>query len=616
MNQPGVTDTRNSPYARLRTVAPRQVRLDEGFWRPWTVRNHERSLPALLEQLETHGVLDNFRRVSGRKHVARRGAYWTDSDLHKWIEAAAWQFQQGPDPELRRTFDAVVDDVLAAQGDDGYLNTYFVDREHDARFTRMHASHEFYCLGHLAQAAIALFRTTGETHLLDAVRRFADYLMTVFGPGKRAEASDHPELEMALVELYRATGEQRYLTFARFLLDRLDLFDQPQITGHAVCTAYACCGAADLVAETGDTRYRQALERLWQDMVRDKMYLTGGIGVRYFREEFGFPYELPSQYGYAETCAAIGNLMWNWRMLLLDGDMRYADLLERVLYNGFLAGVGLTGDLYFYQNPLASIGGYARAAWHECTCCPPNAERLLATVSSYFVTTSSEGLWFHLYDNCTFDGQLPGDIPLRAQVRTRYPFAGDIDIALDLPEPAVFTLFLRVPGWCPSAHVRFDSAPTPTPVQPGTYAALSRQWNPGDHVQLRLEMPVRLIAADTRLWDAAGRVAVLRGPLVYCLESPDNPAVLAARLWIDPCQPTRGLTAIHRHDLLGGLTVIEANGSVVHPDEATTGLYYEVRQGSLAAHPERLLFIPYYAWANRGDSQMTVWVPWEHGLAR
>lgn len=611
MIQAGVVDTRRSPFARLWSLPARNVRFGDGFWRPWRARNRERSIPDLLRMLEEHGVLDNFRRVSGRKDVERRGYYWTDSDLYKWIEAVGFELQRDPASPLGALLEPVIDDVLAAQGPDGYLNTFFVDRDKDERFTRMNASHEFYCLGHLMQAAIAVERANGDARLTQAVRRFADYLWTVFGPGGREEKSDHPELELALIELYRHTGERRYLDFAGRLLDLLQFADDQEIQGHAVCTTYALCAAADYVMETGDERYAETLERLWQDMVDSKIYLTGGIGARYFYEDFGYRYELPNLWAYAETCAAIGCFMWNWRMLLLTGEARFADLAERILYNGFLAGVGHDGLTYFYQNPLASTGNYTRQAWHECTCCPPNVQRLLASLGGYMATTSSGGVWLHFYDAMDVRYTTLCDNAVRLRVETRYPWEGLVRVTVFPDAEERFALRLRVPGHSRGATLRLNGEDVEVEAVPGTYVELIRRWELGDTVELDLDLRPQLVRADVRARDNAACMAVMRGPLVYCAEATDNERLepLAAALEVNPRRPGENLRLRRRVDLLDGVTTIETVGRPWPHARDGGPLYQPLRQPLETAAPEPLTLIPYFAWANRGPASMAVWLP-------
>ena len=370
-----VVDTGKSPNVRLRPVPVSAVRMGEGFWKARMRTNVERSIPTMLDQLEAHGAVDNFRRLAGKKNIPRRGPLYTDSDIYKWMEAAAFALEAGPAPELEAKLDALIGEVLAAQEPSGYLNTWYVDDREKLRFTEQQRGHELYCLGHMLQAGIAYFRARGKRKLLDGGIRYANFLVENFGPGKRPALTGHPELEMAMVELYRTTGDRRYLEFAGYLLsgverERLKLAERDlrymfsgkpftsrdRLEGHAVRAMYACSGATDYWAETGDAAYGRTLEALWQDMARRKMYLTGGVGSRAQGEAFGEPYELPNAQAYTESCAAIANMMWNWRMLAVTGEARFTDVIERALYNGINSGMSLDGTLYCYRNPLESTG--------------------------------------------------------------------------------------------------------------------------------------------------------------------------------------------------------------------------------------------------------------------
>jgi hypothetical protein len=381
-----------SPYAKLRNVPVSAVRINDGFWAARRRTNVERSLPTMLRLLEEHGVVDNFRRLTGAKKVERKGPLYTDSDIYKWMEAAAYVLQSEERPELKAAFDRLAEEILAAQEPSGYLNTYYQDELKEKRFTEMHRGHELYCLGHLLQAAIAYYRATGGRKLLDGGIRFVEYLLREFGPTRRALLAGHPEIEMALVELYRTTGEGRYLELAGYLLrgdgERLNLTagqmvymfsgrpftERTAMEGHAVRAGYASSGAADYYLETGEPAYRAALERLWADMTGRKMYITGGIGSRSAGESFGDPYELPNARAYTESCAAIANMMFNWRMLAATGEARFADVLEQALYNSANSGMSLDGTLYCYRNPLELSGSpeeRIRNPWYSTTCCPP-----------------------------------------------------------------------------------------------------------------------------------------------------------------------------------------------------------------------------------------------------
>ncbi|HJQ29854.1 MAG TPA: beta-L-arabinofuranosidase domain-containing protein, partial [Rubrobacter sp.] len=410
---PVVVDTSRSSYARLRPLPLTDVQLSDHFWEPRRRVNREKTLPSQFEHIEETGRLDNFRRASGKIEAPFRGLYFNDSDVYKWLEAASWSLARDPDSELARMVDAAITEVEDAQQPDGYLNTYFTFERASERWTDFDL-HEMYCAGHLFQAAVAHFYATGSERLLRVAVRFADHICDVFGPeeqGKRLAVDGHEEIEMALVELFRATGNRRYLEQAKFFIDargrgtlgdpygRFDpsysqdhkpLREQDEVVGHAVRALYLYSGAADVYAEIGDAALLAALERLWHNMTTRRMYVTGGLGSRYEGEAFGGDYELPNERAYTETCAAIGSAMWNWRMLMLGGDARYADLIEHTLYNAVLPGISLDGGHYFYQNPLAADGTHRRRPWFGCACCPPNVARLLASLPGYFYGASRD----------------------------------------------------------------------------------------------------------------------------------------------------------------------------------------------------------------------------------
>ena len=607
----GVVETSASPHARLHAVPVRAVRMRDGFWLPRMEAARLRGIPRLLGLLEEHGVVDNFRRISGRKQCERRGPYFTDSDLYKWMEAAAFVLQWKDDPAVREMLDKVIDEVVAIQNPDGYLNTYFVDERKDKRFSNLAAEHELYCAGHLFQAAVAHYRATGHSRLLGAALKYADYLTTVFGPGRIEQADGHPEVEMALVELYRTTGRKEYLDLAGFFLDLYRFAARTQIEGHAVRAAYLCCGGADYYMETGKQPYWEAADRMWQDMTGRKLYITGGIGATSHGEAFGAPFDLPNATSYAETCAGIASGMWNWRMLAATGQARFADEMERVLYNGFLSGVSLEGSEYFYVNPLESAGGHKRRPWYDCTCCPPNVLRMLASLPGYIYSTSREGLWVHLYDNNELTWRLEDGRGVRVVQETKYPWEGGVTLTIQPDSAAEFSVFVRIPGWCVEPKLRVNGQDIESPVTPGTYCYVRRSWTPGDRLELDLPMPVVVQTADPRVRANLGRVAITRGPLVYCFESVDNPGVnvLAAAVPVDAKGEVESRTA-YRADLLGGVTVVSVEAVASDYEKTSGGLYRPTRAGGMPkVRRVHLHAIPYYAWCNRGDSQMVVWVP-------
>src|SRR5258708_130794 len=409
----GVIDVGHSPHVKLHSVPIRAVKMGDGFWSARMRINVERSIPTMLEELELHGVMDNFRRLSGSKQAPRRGPLYTDSDIYKWIEAVAYVLQSEDRPDLRATFDRLTGEILEAQEPSGYLNTYYVDERKDKRFAEMYRSHELYCLGHLLQAAIAYYRATGNRQLLDGGIRFVNYMVENFGPSKRPALTGHPEFEMALVELYRTTGDRKYLDFAGYLLsgverERLHLTDgqvqymfsgmpftsRRQFEGHAVRAMYASSGATDYYAETGDPAYLNTLERLWSDLVNRKMYITGGVGSREAGESIAEAYELPNAQAYGESCAAIGSMMWNWRMLAVTGEARFADVIERALYNGINSGMSLSGTLYCYRNPLESAGGKKTDKRGENTRRAPPPGRTRGAPPGAFFTHTPPGAFF------------------------------------------------------------------------------------------------------------------------------------------------------------------------------------------------------------------------------
>jgi len=570
-----------SEKTRLRSVPIGAVTMRDGFWKRKMDLNHEHGIWRLLEHLESHGVVDNFKIVSGRMRGERKGPYFSDSDLYKWMEGAALIMQSYDDPKLRAELDRVIDEVVAAQGEDGYLNTFFQGELFGQRFRNLPHEHELYCAGHYFQAAVAHYRATGETKLLDSAVRFADYMVKTFGPGKGLGADGHPEVEMALVELFRATGKREYLGLAEFFLNEFKYKDLSGVSGHAVRALYLACGGADYFVETGDAAYEDASRRMWEDTVLRKMYVTGGVGSRYSGEAFGEPYELPNERAYTETCAAIASAMFNYRLLSIYGDTRYADEMERALYNGVISGVSIDGVSYFYQNPLACYRDYQRQEWFGCTCCPTNMVRTLATVPGYMYSVSDEGVWVHLFDNSKVSYQLADGTPFTLDVKTNYPWDGEVEITVGLDAPKEFTLFVR------------GSAP------------MRKTWQPGETVSLTLDMRPVFLRCDPRVRENFGQVAVRRGPFVYCAESVDNPGVPIMDLELGECEFTE-----RREDMLGGIVTLVGRGFA--PDEsADRGPLYQSTLSRLPykAH-ESIKLIPYYAWANRGNSHMVVWMPY------
>jgi DUF1680 family protein len=631
-NQQGVLYLDHSLNARLHPVPIQAVRMGEGFWTARRKVTTERSLPSMLALLEEHGVVDNFRRLAGKPELQRKGPLYTDSDLYKWIEGASWALASNETSDadkksLRGDIDSLTNTILAAQEPSGYLNTYFTgDRVH-LRFTDLLHSHEDYCLGHLIQAGIAYYRATGNRRLLDAGVRFADYVVENFGPAKKPFVTGHPELEMALVELFRTTGQTKYLDFTRYLFsgverDRLKLKDtemrytfsgrpfttRTEFEGHAVRALYAVSGATDFFTETGDPAYKRTLDLLWTDLTTRKMYITGGVGSRSAGESFGDDYELPSEQAYAETCASVANVMWNFRMLTLTGDARYADVLERALYNGANAGMSLSGNLYCYRTALASAGtDKLRNPWYDTTCCPPNLERLFESLPGYMYATSRDGVYVNLYHDSNVAWHLEDGTPLSLSQTSSYPWSGDISVTLHPAKAAEFTVYLRWPNWAASADITVNGQAVPVNGKRGSFVAVSQLWKAGDVITLALPMPAVPMVANPRVTDDYGRIAMQRGPLVYALEQPDQTGSVIGDLFF---KIGSIVSPEIRRDLLGGVTVLKVPGLAAERSLVDEPLYQSI---SLAANRAKrgsmLTFIPYFVVGNREPSAMEVWVP-------
>ena len=620
-----VVDTSASPQVLLRPVPLSAVTLDDPFWAPRLEALREVTLPSQHRLLEETGRIDNFRRASGKTQGPFQGRFYNDSDVYKWLEAAAWTLAWSPADPLEAAAEGVIAEIVDAQRPDGYLNTYFAHERAAERWTNLRDKHELYCAGHLIQAAVAYCRATGSQRLLGVARRLADHICATFGPtteGKQPGTPGHEGIEMALAELSRETANPRYRRQAQFFLDmrgrgliggrayhqdHKPFRDMERLEGHAVRAVYLAAGAADLYAETGELALRAALERLWERTAARQTYVSGGLGARHEGEAFGHDYELPNARAYAETCAAVGSVMWNWRMLALDGNARYADALETALYNGALAGLSLDGLAYFYANPLSDDGRHRRQPWFDCACCPPNLARLLASLPGYCYSLSDEGVWIHLYAGGVAHLRLADGRAVGLRQYTRYPWDGEVVIEVEAEGP--FDLFLRVPAWCEAgASASLNSQPHDGALVPGSYAHLRRHWQPGDTVRLDLPMAPRRVACHPYALENWGRVALMRGPLLYCVEGVDHPG-LDVRDLVLPLEAS--LSAAYRPDLLGGVVVLQGQALAVPPDAGWAGHLYRT------AHSEEvppmgqtvpLTAIPYHAWANRTPGPMQVWL--------
>ena len=630
-----ILDTNHSKYTHLMPVDLKTINLDQGFWRDRVSQNLNVTIPNQLRLLETTGRLDNFRRVSGEVRKPFQGYVFNDSDVYKWLEAAAWSLASQPDEQLKKQVDLVISLISNAQDKDGYLNTFFSLDKLRERWMNLQEKHELYCAGHLIQAAIAHHRATGEEKLMSVAIRFADHICTTFGPSQVVGTSGHPEIEMALVELYRETGDQKYLQQAdifidrrgkgllgrgEYLLDHIPFRQMDHLVGHAVRALYLCCGATDLVLETGEKQLVQTLEHLWQTMVTQQMYLTGGVGARHEGEALGEPYELPNTRAYAETCAAIANVMWNWRMLQLGGKARYTDLMEWTLYNAVLPGISLDGNSYFYVNPLENDGSHRRQEWFDCACCPPNVARTIAAMTGYMYSLSSEGIWLHLYAASTAGINLQNGRRVTIQQITSYPWDQNVRIKISdisissssasTPEKqARFSIFLRIPGWLEGnlIEVKLNGKLTHYHSTPGSYLEIQRQWKPGDTIDLCFPMVARLITSHPAVKENAGRVAITLGPLVYCAEAVDNPGIDISDTILDSTSP---IESEFMPGLLGGITRLNVRGSPRQSDSEWNDNLYRPLHSSRAHRQlshQVISFIPYFAWANRQPGAMSVW---------
>lgn len=617
-----------SMAAPLKPVPFTDVHLEDAFWSPRVQTNLRSTLPHNLEQLESTGRLRNFDRAAGKLDGDFEGIFFNDSDVYKVLEGAAYTLAQKRDADLERRVDAVIDRIVAAQQADGYLYTYYtVRKELDKRHTDEAMMHETYCAGHLIEAAVAYHQATGKRKFLDAAIRLADYYDRLYGPGKKHDAPGHQEIELALVKLYNHTGNKRYLDLATFFVeerghanggrklqgdysqDHLPVRQHREIQGHAVRAMYLYCGVTDLAAISRDPGYIQTLNSIWHDVVDRKMYVTGGLGPSGSNEGFTTAYDLPNDSAYAETCAAIAMALWGQRMAILHRDARYADVTERAMYNGLLSGVSLKGDTFFYVNPLGSRGSHHRQPWFACACCPPNVVRLIPTVPGYaYATTDSEVYVNHFMGSTA--KMTVGHVPVQIRQVTQYPWEGQVRFTVTPQKPTRFTMRLRVPGWVqgitmPDDLYRLAGKPAKGAVsvkingKPLTafnisrgYVLLNREWKPGDVVDYTMPMTARRIYTHPNVKADVGRVALQRGPIVYCLEDEDNNGY-ARSLAITQKTDIR---AAFRPALLGGVTVLQGTGVTLSPETAKP-------------KPVTFTAIPYYAWDNRAPGGMAVWVP-------
>ncbi len=644
-----------SDIQRLERIPSKDVAIKSGFWGERQATNRERTIPAISRQMKISGRLDawrlNWEAGQPKPSILRYGHFW-DSDVGKWIEAIGYSLESHPNPEFERQVDEVADLIEKAQQPDGYLNTYFTAVEPNNRWRNLRDWHELYNAGHLIEGAVAYSQATGKRQLLDVLCRFADHIDARFGPneGQRRGYCGHPEVELALVKLYHATGEKRYLNLSKYFVDErgqqphyfdmeakergddpgkfwaktyrycqahVPVREQTTATGHSVRANYLYAGMADIAAETGDSTLLAVSRSIWNDLTQHQMYVTGGLGPAHTNEGFTFAYDLPNETAYAETCASIALVFWAQRMFHIDPDSRYIDVMERALYNGVLSGVSYEGTHFFYANPLASypqvnpydrFSGitsdryYRRSEWFDCPCCPPNLARLVASIGSYFYSSSADTLYVHLYNQnrvrFTFGGS-----NFHIEQHTDYPWDGDVHFTIHTDQPAHFDFALRIPGWCRDFHVTVNGTQVATKSQNG-YARLERRWANGDEISLSLAMPVERMAPHPEIRQDAGLIALQRGPVVYCLEEADNGPLLANMVVPRDARLTSEIDA----SLFGGAGVITGDAVRIEPANWPGGLYQPQSALQAAYSPLTFKAVPYCFWANREPGEMRVWM--------
>ncbi|MGG6314206.1 glycoside hydrolase family 127 protein [Paenibacillus macerans] len=587
-----------------------RVKIEDAFWQPRLEVLRRVTLPACLDKCERTGRIANFAKAGGLMEGSFEGIYFNDSDVYKVLEGAAYSLMTQRDPDLERDMDGIIDWIEAAQEDDGYLSTYFTLEAPERKWTDME-KHEMYNGGHLMEAAVAYYEATGKRKLLDVACRLADHYDRLFGPGKRHWVEGHEEIELALVKLFRATGEERYWKLSLWLLEERghgygvgEIWDRKEwgpaycqddvpvkqiekVTGHAVRAMYLYAAMADVVLASGDPAYVGALRRVWASIVERNMYVTGGIGPSRHNEGFTHDYDLPNDTAYCETCAAIAMAFWNHRMNLLFGDAQYADVVEREMYNGALSGISLSGDKFFYVNPLASHGDHHRTEWYDTSCCPTNLVRFLPSIGQYAYAVTDDGIAVNQYLDGEGELQLRGgESSVRIIQRTNYPWNGRVELEVHPETVATFSLRLRIPGWCRDYRISVGGVgigPDEALTRHG-YVVLCRKWEPGQKIVLELSMPVETVRARSEVEADRGRICLQRGPIVYCAEAADNDRLAHEPFAIAANEP---VCIRHQPDLLDGVTTLTCRDEAGKP----------------------VTLIPYYAWDNREPGFMQVWIP-------
>lgn len=632
-----------SQYHPLRFV---DVRLEGEFWKERLDTVLASTIPSQHKKLAEYGILESLKlpdpppplRFPRHANGFTVQVFW-DSDVGKWIEAASYALSHRRDADIEAKIEAIVDDFEKAQLPDGYLNCWYLGREPEKRWSNLRDNHELYNAGHMLEGAIAYYETTGRRRWLDVMERYVEHIRQTFGtgPGQKRGYCGHEEIELALVKLYHLTKEKKHLDLAAYFINERGqqpphYFDvereerekkgweyqryaqstyeysqshkpvreQEKVVGHAVRAMYLYTAMADLAVELNDAGLKKACETLWDDVMVTKMYVTAGLGPSAHNEGFTYDYDLPNQTAYAETCASVALIFWAQRMLHLDLDGKYADVLELALYNGALSGLSRDGEHYFYMNPLESNGTPTRWDWHTCPCCTMNVSRLVASVGGYFVSKADDGIAFHLYGGISTSLETAGT-KVAVRETSNYPWSGEIKIEIDPETPATFDVKLRIPGWCKEATLSVNGKTVKGKPKNG-YVTINREWAKGDVIGLDLDMPAERLYAHPSVIMDAGRVTLKRGPLVYCIEEADNPGGTVQRLKL-PRKSTLKVKA--RNDLFNGVVTLQADALAIDEGEWKT-LYRTKppREGKAT-----LTALPYYLWANRGQGSMVVWIP-------
>lgn len=621
------------PDAPVKEVAFTQVHIDDGFWAPRIETNRKVSIPSAFNECEKNGRFDNFAIAGGLMKGEHRGDFsFDDTDPYKIIEGASYSLAVQYDEKLDNYLDSVINLIAAAQEPDGYLTTCVTNKcERLSGWWGTHRwekinSHELYNCGHLYEAAVAHYLATGKRSLLDVAIKNADLVCQTFGygEGQITYPSGHPIVEMALAKLYKVTGDKKYLDEAKYFVeetgrltngrkpspysqDHMPILEQDEIVGHAVRAGYLYSGVADVASLTNDTAYFNALTRIWENMASKKLYITGGIGSRAQGEGFGPDYELNNHTAYCETCASIANVYWNYRMFLATGDAKYADVYERALYNGVPSGVSLSGDKFFYDNPLESMGQHERQEWFGCACCPGNVTRFMASVPQYMYATQGDDILVNLYIQSTADITTDSN-NVKVRQTSNFPWEGNVTFDIDPEKEGEFALRLRIPGWAQDAPVPTDlysyvdkpssgyqvkvNGEKVTAMTGDGYATVKRGWKKGDKVELTLPMDIKRVKANDNVEDDRDKLAVQRGPLMYCFEGQDQPDSLV----LDKFIPTTvKFSEKYEPELLNGVMTLNVVGKKLLKDNKLEDV--------------KLTAIPYCTWNNRGADQMAVWMP-------